>query len=762
MKTQKHIRSIMAFYPIILLLYAILLASIVSLKAQTWDGNGTPSAGGNWSTAANWNPDTVPTTGNTATLGDTTANRTIIYDVAGGALGALNVNQTSAFSNILEIQSTGLTITNLITLGATTGTERVSFNTVNNASTLTATGGITLNANGELSLSAYRVSSVATVNAGNVTGNVTVSGGTLQIRATDNNAAGNTASSATNTITGNFSMSSGALIIDNSTGLADRRLTVTGGTNTNITGGAISSSLVGGGGSISLDTTNVVFKPTSFDTDLVLEVARNNVQTVDLGSTIVNTLRIRNTGVKTVSSTATIGQIQFSDAFTTGTTTLKLGTNLTLASGSAKPNVMSFGNTPDAGRIDVGIDTNGFTLDLTPGTGINWTPNASGQSGVTSTVWNLLGSGTIKSPAFNFNTANVTVNVAANTVLTASGGNSSANTLSGNGTIDPNSIFRYSGTAVDATPATLTSNRNMGDLEVISGALRILAASTGTVQDLRVSGGTLDLNASTSRTFATISLTDGTLANGDFATSEAGYTLENGTVSGRLVGSKTLNKTTAGTLTLSGANTYTGDTTVTTGTLLINGSTASSSAVTVDGGTLGGSGTVGGTITVQSGGTLAPGSSIESLASGSLTFNSGATFGYEVDSSVLPSVGGDLQVVSGNLTLSGTVNLTLANLAVGTFAETTTFTLINYNGTWNNGLFTYNANLLSDGEIFSFNGQNWQIDYNAASGGSNFTGEYLPASSFVNLTAVPEPATWVLIAFSLTSVIVFRRRRFQG
>ena len=55
------------------------------------------------------------------------------------------------------------------------------------------------------------------------------------------------------------------------------------------------------------------------------------------------------------------------------------------------------------------------------------------------------------------------------------------------------------------------------------------------------------------------------------------------------------------TLTLNGANTYTGDTTVNTGTLLINGSTATGSDVTVNGGTIGGSGTIGGNITVNAG-----------------------------------------------------------------------------------------------------------------------------------------------------------------
>ncbi len=227
-------------------------------------------------------------------------------------------------------------------------------------------------------------------------------------------------------------------------------------------------------------------------------------------------------------------------------------------------------------------------------------------------------------------------------------------------------------------------------------------------------------------------------------------------------GTDTLNvqKIGAGTVKLNSASgsSYTGTTTVTTGTLLINntsGSGTGTGAVTVDGGTLGGSGSFTGALTVNAGGTLAPGASIESLGSGALALNTGSTFGYEVDSGV---VGADLQRVTGNLSLSGTVTLTLTNLSVGTFANATKFTLINYTGTWNNGLFTYDNVSLANGATFSFNGQNWRIDYDASSGGSNFSSEYL-GGSYVNITVVPEPATWALLAFSLTTVMILRRRK---
>lgn len=195
-----------------------------------------------------------------------------------------------------------------------------------------------------------------------------------------------------------------------------------------------------------------------------------------------------------------------------------------------------------------------------------------------------------------------------------------------------------------------------------------------------------------------------------------------------------------------------GTTIVSAGTLLIANSTGSglgTSNVTVNSGSLGGSGSFTGSVTVNAGGTLAPGSSIESLASGSLTLNNASTFAYEVDSAAAPSAGADLQIVSGNLSLNGTVTLTLDNLSVGTFGVGTTFSLINYDGTWNNGVFTFNSVALNNLDQFLFNGQQWQIEYDATSGGLNFTGDYLPGSSFVNMTVVPEPSTGLLLAAAL-------------
>ena len=220
-------------------------------------------------------------------------------------------------------------------------------------------------------------------------------------------------------------------------------------------------------------------------------------------------------------------------------------------------------------------------------------------------------------------------------------------------------------------------------------------------------------------------------------------------------------KTGAGTTSLVGTNGYTGTTLVADGTLLVNGSITGSGLVSVDAlGTLGGTGSIAGAVTVN-GGILSPGASIESLATGTLTLNDGSTFAYEMNSG---SVMADFQKVGGDLALYGTVNLTLADLALSpvAFAANTTFSLINYVGAWNGGFFTYAGNELSDNEVFTAGPNTWKITYGATTGGSNFTGEHdlSQSSRFVNinLTAVPEPGSLLALGCLVGSGLFLRRR----
>ena len=105
------------------------------------------------------------------------------------------------------------------------------------------------------------------------------------------------------------------------------------------------------------------------------------------------------------------------------------------------------------------------------------------------------------------------------------------------------------------------------------------------------------------------------------------------TLDAAISGVGTLSKAGAGTLILSGANTYTGATTVDAGTLAVNGSIANSAVTVNAGGTLAGIGTVG-NVAVNSGGTFAPGpvgSPGSMTVAGNLAFQSGAIYLVQIN-----------------------------------------------------------------------------------------------------------------------------------
>lgn len=304
-------------------------------------------------------------------------------------------------------------------------------------------------------------------------------------------------------------------------------------------------------------------------------------------------------------------------------------------------------------------------------------------------------------------TGNLTKAGAGNLTLTGvhsySGGTTltgGAITLAGNGTLGSGAIALGSGT-------TLNVNKNLTYSNTFTGSGTIVNTGTGTVTgDFNGFSGTFTHNSpffsvafnnanATSASAAYHIASDQGSTQGMIAGGNGDYTLKLGALSGVAnslfrggnvaTGSTTLEigalatntefagsinngatktmaltKVGAGTLTLSGANSYTGATNVNAGAINLTGSITASSLVTVQtGATLTGSGSISGTVVAS--GTVAPGVGAGPLTTGSVTLT--GTLAIEIDGAA-----GDKLVSTGAINL-GAPTLTI-DLLPGGFSET--------------------------------------------------------------------------------------------
>ena len=236
-------------------------------------------------------------------------------------------------------------------------------------------------------------------------------------------------------------------------------------------------------------------------------------------------------------------------------------------------------------------------------------------------------------------------------------------------TAQPSTVVGAPGGAIDfinagdAGSATLIANG--GASAVNGGHIRFGGGSTGGSARIIVNAGAnadFSLNGFGSYTGTAVGSIEG---DGSFFLGNSLLTVgnrnTNTTVSGTIAdigGYYTstggqLSKVGSGTLTLDGANTYTGLTTVAQGALVVNGSIAGS-ALVKNGATLKGTGTMG-SVVVEAGGELSPGLSPGTITVGGLNLMSGSKLKYELGA----ARDHILVTNNGNVTLGGTLDLAI-------------------------------------------------------------------------------------------------------
>ncbi len=613
----------------------------------------------------------------------------------------LDADQTTArqvdigSGNILRLGATGGVLQAANGMGLTIGAAG------SNAGDITSGGPINNNA-GELILINDSTAGAITVNS-QITNN-----GTGSVSLTTSGP-GTTVLNAANTYSGPTNIDSGTLSLGNAAALPSAgTIHISQGATLDIGGNNVTIESLNGAGTVDNNNPNNTGNYT-------LTLGGNNSNSTFNGAIqdSVGTLAL----VKNGTGTLTVGGANtFSGGLTLNDGTL----NLTNVSGAG------------VGTLTV----NGGSVDMT--------------SAFTALDNNLQLNGGVVNISNEFMTVNGAINVTGDATINT--GNEVVyfgGAFSGNGTL--NLTGSYVPT-FESSFAAFTGTVNLGassmDFRLFGGFYGSAAATfnlgTGTTTldagkiyyNDTIALGAVDGGAQTAITgSATTGLTLGYSIGGNNQNSNFAGVISDGSGSPTFV-----TKVGSGTLTLPGANTYTGPTTVSAGTLLVDG--AITSATTVNAGAmLGGSGSV--NAAVSSAGTISPGDggTAGTLQITNLTLNNDSSLNFILNTpNAAAGAGGNSLIATTDTTLGSDIAL---NITAGSQFGVGVYHLISFSDTINN---------LTDLNT-------WKI-----TGPAGYTYTLSDPAGMLNLnvTAVPEPAAVGLLLVGGAAALLIGKRRKVG
>ena len=420
----------------------------------------------------------------------------------------------------------------------------------------------------------------------------------------------------------------------------------------------------------------------------------------------------------------------------TGLTTVNGGT-LTLATANALSGT--------GGSYQINNDA---TLQTTVGININGRAFTFGDGG----------SGTI-----NFTGGNMRVN---GTTFTTTGG--ATNYISG-ALLDLGTPIYNVADGTDDVDLEVSNSHNRGGITKNGAGTLSLTSTANNLQTnaIDINAGVVELGGA------------GRLINGNYSgniTNDGIFrhnSTNDQTLNGIISGTGAIEKDNSGTLTLTGANTYSGTTTVSGGTLsLATGYThTGGGAYTVEGGTLkiADGVSVGSAMTIGLGGVISPGNSPGTASTGSQTWNDGGAYLWEINAS------GDAGGSQGSdpgwdwLDITGTLDLT--NLTAGGFTiDIDSLTASNVIGdavgfdTWTKGApgdvdYSFTIATASAG-ITGFDAANFTLDSSGFSNAPSWDWQIVLSGNDLVLEAyaVPEPSSTALLGLGGLALALRRKR----